>query len=64
MCHDMCYSDMTASVEMFKVTDSSQQDHNIRVYERCEPAGVAASYCVNNVRVKYQLELVSKFRQA
>ena len=46
MCHQHCYGDIIASMEMFKMKESSLSNHKIRVYVRFEPTSVGTSYCL------------------
>ena len=39
-------------ITVFKIMENSLSKHKIRVYARCEPACVGASYCLNNVLFK------------
>lgn len=48
MYHDICYSDITVHMQMFKIRGSSFSNYKISVYARGEPACEGASCGLNN----------------
>lgn len=47
MCHDICYSDLSVFIELFKITENSLSNNGV---ELCEPTCVGASKSILNRR--------------